>query len=81
MLHWEFEKFLGRKATEEEYVKAHAVYLVCTLNKEEFCKEWEAVKDSKLVIDLQEVVDYYEDRCIELGKRLKKYEEKENFNK
>mgnify|MGYP003502072910 CR=1 FL=1 len=81
MLQWEFEKLLGRKATEEEYVKANAVYIACSLNKEQFCKEWEAVKDSKLVIDLQEMVDYYEDRCVELRKRLKEYEEKENFKK
>lgn len=74
MLQWEFEKLLGREATEEEYEKAHAVYLACTLNKEDFCKEWEAVKDSRLVFDLQSVVSYFQERCTELRKQLAKYE-------
>lgn len=70
MLEWEFEKLLGRKATREEYEKANAVYMACSLNKEQFCKEWEAVKDSKLVYDLQLMVSSYQDRCKELRKQL-----------
>lgn len=70
MLEWEFEKLLGRKATQEEYVKANAVYMACSLNKEVFCKEWEAVKDSKLVYDLQSMVSYYVERAAELRKQL-----------
>jgi hypothetical protein len=70
MLQSEFEKFLGRLVTEEEFAKANAVYLASTLNIEQFCNEWEAVKDSKLVYDLQLMVSSYEDRCKELRKQL-----------
>lgn len=70
MLQGEFEKLLGRLTTQEEYLKANAVYMACTLNKEHFCKEWEAVKDSKLVYDLSLMVSTYQDRCKKLRKQL-----------
>lgn len=70
MLQSEFENLLGRLVTEEEYVKANAVYLACTLNKVDFCREWEAVKDSRLVYDLQSVVSRYQERCAELRNKL-----------
>lgn len=38
MLHEEFEKLIGRKATEEEYVRANAMYMfIPDLEKKEFC--------------------------------------------
>lgn len=49
MLQHEFEDRIGREVSREEYVKANALYMSTNLDKDEFCKEWDTIKDSKVV--------------------------------
>lgn len=49
MLQHEFEDRIGREVAREEYVKANALYMSTNLDKDEFCKEWDTIKDSKVV--------------------------------
>lgn len=48
MLQHEFEDRIGREVSREEYVKANALYMSTNLDKDEFCKEWDTIKDSKI---------------------------------
>lgn len=54
MLKEEFEKLVGRTATQEEYIQANFVYMMCgdRIDKETLCAEWPVLKDSKVVSDL-----------------------------
>jgi hypothetical protein len=44
----EFEELIGRKANDEEYALADAVYLYSGFNKNEFCAIWKATGDKVL---------------------------------
>lgn len=55
MLHHEFESLIGRKATNEEYTRANGIYMTVDVDKQIFCKEWEAgLKDSEVLAQLDE---------------------------
>ena len=49
MLQHEFEDLIGRKVEREEYIKANALYMSTDLDKVVFCKEWDCIKDSKVL--------------------------------
>lgn len=50
MLQNEFEARIGRSCSFETYMEANAMYMLAgDLDKDEFCKEWLNLKDSKLV--------------------------------
>ena len=49
MLQHEFEELIGRQTTEQEYIEANAMYMdALDVDKFDFCKEWETLKDSKV---------------------------------
>lgn len=49
MLHNEFEELIGRKATEQEYIEANAMYMEAgDVDKFDFCEEWLYLKGSKV---------------------------------
>lgn len=54
MLKEEFEKLIGRTATDGEYMQANCVYETCSsdIDKQTLCAEWSRLKDSKVVSDL-----------------------------
>ena len=52
MLQHEFEDLIGRKVEREEYIKANALYMSTDLDKEDFCKEWDCIKDSLVIQEL-----------------------------
>lgn len=50
MTHEEFNKLMGVKQTQEQYVKACAVYeKLEELDKKQFCDEWKYISDSLIV--------------------------------
>ena len=52
MLQHEFEDLIGRKVEREEYIKANALYMSTDLDKAVFCKEWDCIKDSKVLEEI-----------------------------
>ena len=49
MLVHEFEELIGRKATEQEYIEANAMYMEAgDVDKFDFCEEWLYLKGSKV---------------------------------
>lgn len=52
MLQHEFEDLIGRKVEREEYIKANALYMSTDLDKVVFCKEWDCIKDSKVLEEI-----------------------------
>lgn len=52
MLQHEFEDLIGRKVEREEYIRANALYESVKLDKKDFCKEWDCIKDSKVVQEI-----------------------------
>lgn len=70
MLHNEFEKLIGREASETEYVIANAAYMRdLNSTKEEFCKEYKHLCRSGV---FQDILKDYEKTLIERN-ALKKY--------
>ena len=50
MFQKEFEERIGRSVTQEEYVEANAMYMAAgEMDKDEFCREWKQVGQSRLV--------------------------------
>ena len=50
MLQKEFEERIGRSVTQEEYVEANAMYMAAgEMDKDEFCREWMQIGQSRLV--------------------------------
>lgn len=62
MLKHEFENLIGREATDEEYTRANGLYMSTMLDKSDFCKEWESLKESMVVKDLISQNDYYKSK-------------------
>lgn len=57
MLHNEFEELIGRKATEQEYIEANAMYMEAgDVDKFDFCEEWLYLKGSKVAKALYEKI-------------------------
>ena len=65
MLKHEFENLIGREATDEEYTKANGLYMSTMLDKSDFCKEWESLKESMVVKDLIAQNDFYKKKMYE----------------
>lgn len=60
MLQHEFEDRIGREVSREEYVKANALYMSAgNINKDDFCKEWDKIKDSKVLKIFDCDLSYY----------------------
>lgn len=60
MLQHEFEDRIGRKVEKEEYIKANALYMSASnINKDDFCKEWDKIKDSKVLKIFDCDLSYY----------------------
>lgn len=57
MLHHEFEELIGREATQYEYTKANGIYMSIDINKQDFCAEWDEIKDSKVLALLDDKLD------------------------
>lgn len=67
----EFEQRIGRAATSEEYQRAEAIYMMAiNLNKDEFCAEWDAIKDSETLSDIASRCDKLEKTVVEKNKEL-----------
>lgn len=50
MLQHEFEDRIGREVSRKEYIKANALYMSAgNIDKDDFCKEWDKIKDSKVL--------------------------------
>lgn len=71
MLKHEFENLIGREATDEEYTKANGIYMSTNFTKQEFCKEWDAIKDSKVLTELNDRLDYAADKADKYSKIMK----------
>ena len=55
MLQKEFEERIGRSVTEQEYIEANAMYENAgDMDKDEFCREWLKIGNSRLVKCLAE---------------------------
>ncbi len=55
MLQKEFEERIGRSVTEQEYLEANAMYENAgDMDKDEFCREWLKIGNSRLVKCLAE---------------------------
>ena len=55
MLQKEFEERIGRSVTEQEYVEANAMYENAgNMEKDEFCREWMKIGNTRLVKCLAE---------------------------
>ena len=55
MLQKEFEECIGRSVTEQEYLEANAMYENAgDMDKDEFCREWLKIGNSRLVKCLAE---------------------------
>ena len=64
MLQKEFEERIGRSVTEQEYLEANAIYENAgDMDKDEFCREWLKIGNSRLVKCLAE-------KTYQLGKAL-----------
>lgn len=64
MLQKEFEERIGRSVTEQEYVEANAMYENAgDMDKDEFCREWLKIGNTRLVKCLAE-------KTYQLGKAL-----------
>lgn len=59
MLQHEFEDRIGRKVEREEYIKANGIYMTVNVDKDTFCKEWDNIKDSKVVKIFDCDLSYY----------------------
>ena len=71
MLHHEFNQLIGREATDAEYNKANGIYMTTNVDKQTFCKEWEAgLKDSKVLADIDDRIERISDKKAEYGKRM-----------
>ena len=57
MLHHEFEELIGREATQYEYTRANGIYMSIDINKQDFCAEWDEIKDSKVLAQLDDKLD------------------------
>lgn len=55
----EFEERTGRKVEAEEYDRANQMYMTTLVGKDQFCKEWETIKGSRVLADLAMAVDDY----------------------
>ena len=84
MLQSEFEERVGFRITPEEYREIESLYLACSMNKDEFCKEWLKTKDSKIVRDLTacnnnmaKALTANEKKFRELGESLADYASRE----
>lgn len=65
MLQKEFEERVGRQVSDEEYVEADAMYMAAgDLDKDEFCREYVKVGQSRLVKELADAY-YDEKRCLD----------------
>lgn len=71
MLKHEFENLIGREATDEEYTKANGIYMSTNFTKQEFCKGWDAIKDSKVLTELNDRLDYAADKADKYSKIMK----------
>lgn len=67
MLENEFKKLIGRDCSFHEYTVANSVYMETDLDKEDFCKEWDRIKDSRVVYELMSRISGYS-RKLELVK-------------
>ena len=57
MLQKEFEERIGRSVTEQEYLEANAMYENAgDMDKDEFCREWLKIGNSRLVKCLAEKI-------------------------
>jgi hypothetical protein len=52
MMHNEFEGLIGRKANEDEYAFANALYLNTELTKQDFCDLWKKKNGVKILEEL-----------------------------
>lgn len=59
MLQHEFEDRIGRKVEREEYIKANGIYMTVNVDKDTFCKEWDNIKDSKVLKIFDCDLSYY----------------------
>lgn len=60
MLRNEFEDRIGRKVENEEWYRANLAYGLSDVDKDQFCKEWEAgLKDSKVLADVARTADCF----------------------
>lgn len=67
----EFEQRIGRVATSEEFERAEAIYMMAiNLNKDEFCAEWDVIKDSETLSALSSRCDQLEKAVVEKNKKL-----------
>lgn len=53
----EFEDRIGRKVESEEWYRANLAYQLSDVDKDQFCKEWETVKGSRVLTDVARVAD------------------------
>ena len=63
MLKSEFEERTKKILTQEEYEEVEDMYLSVTIDKDEFCKQWLALKDNKLVKELYETIKLLRGDC------------------
>ena len=72
MLQKEFEERIGRSVTEQEYLEANAMYENAgDMDKDEFCREWLKIGNSRLVKCLAEKI-YQQHKALQEKERLLK---------
>lgn len=59
MLRNEFEDRIGRKVENEEWYRANLAYQLSDVDKDQFCKEWETIKGSRVLTDVARVADCF----------------------
>ena len=76
MLQKEFEERIGRSVTEQEYLEANAMYENAgDMEKDEFCREWLKIGNSRLVKCLAEKTYQLNQRVMALKLQLKESQE------
>ena len=76
MLQKEFEERIGRSVTEHEYLEANAMYENAgDMEKDEFCREWLKIGNSRLVKCLAEKTYQLNQRVMALKLQLKESQE------